>query len=245
MILDLAVADRRLAVNPATGVTQPRLPIQEMRFLSTAELDRLCAEMPGERDEILTLLLGWTGLRFGEAAALRRGDLDLLRRRIRIERAVSDVHGRLLVGSPKTHQARMIAVPGSVADRLGAYMNELEGDVLFPSAAGGHLSVTNWKRRVFDPAAARAGLTPPPLRVHDLRHTAAALAIASGASVKALQRQLGHRSATLTLDTYGHLWPDELDGLVEALDDLRRRLPADSLRTVLPNSEVVALPARL
>ena len=73
---------------------------------------------------------------------------------------------------------------------------------------------------------------PPALRVHDLRHTAESLMIASGANVKVVQHQLGHSTATLTLDRYGHLFPDELDALSSALDDLKSRTPADVLRTV-------------
>ena len=132
-------------------------------------------------------------LRFGEAAGLQRGDLHLLGRRIRIERAVSEVGGHLVLGPPKTHQARTIAIPPSVAEALGVYLTGVGGNLVFPNQVGSHLSVTNWKRRVFDPAATRAGLMPPPLRDHDLRHTAASFAIASGATVKAVQHQLGHR----------------------------------------------------
>ncbi|MET0834184.1 MAG: tyrosine-type recombinase/integrase, partial [Actinomycetota bacterium] len=65
----------------------------------------------------------------------------------------------------------------------------------------------------------RAGL-PAALRVHDLRHTCASLLIAHGASIKAVQAQLGHASATVTLDRYGHLFPEELDHLADRLDRL-------------------------
>jgi integrase len=96
-----------------------------------------------------------------------------------------------------------------------------------------------------DTAAVTAKLTPPALRVHDLRHTAASLSIASGASVKLVQRQLGHRSATLTLDTYSHLFADDLDALSDALDGLKSRAPADSVRIPETPGEVVSLVDRL
>jgi integrase len=204
-ILDLAVADRRIALNPATGVGQPRLSMHEMRFLGASDLEALAEAMPSQRDRVLTLLLGWCGPRFGEVAALTRADVDVLRRRLRIERAVAEVRGEIVLGTPKTHQARTVVLPPFLAEVLAAYMRSVPKEpaaLLFPDAAGGYLRVTTWKRRVFDPAAGRAKLTPPSLRVHDLRHTAASLAIASGASIKAVQTQLGHRSATLTLDRY-------------------------------------------
>jgi integrase len=86
-------------------------------------------------------------------------------------------------------------------------------------------------------------LTPPALRVHDLRHTAASFSITAGATVKAVQRQLGHRSATTTLDRYAHLWPDELDALGESLERLRQR-PADSVRTRADEAAVIPLESR-
>jgi site-specific recombinase XerD len=64
-------------------------------------------------------------------------------------------------------------------------------------------------------SGAPAGLNP-----HELRHTAASMAIAAGASIKALQKMLGHKSATLTLDRYGHLYPDELQDVADRLDSL-------------------------
>jgi integrase len=81
------------------------------------------------------------------------------------------------------------------------------------------------------PAAHRAGL-PETLRAHDLRHTAASLLIREGASVKAVQRSRGHKSAVMTLDRYGHLWPDELEDLAERLDRARAAAVAPSTRPI-------------
>jgi integrase len=100
---------------------------------------------------------------------------------------------------------------------------------------------THWKRRAFDPAAADAGLVPPRLRVHDLRHTAASLWISSGATVKVVQQQLGHKTATLTLDTYSHLFPDELDEQARLVDALRSVALADSVRTTGRGGDVRAI----
>jgi integrase len=96
---------------------------------------------------------------------------------------------------------------------------------LFPASGGGRIRVSNWKVRRFDPAAASVGLLPPNLRVHDPRHSC----IWSGVTVKAVQRQLGHKSATLTVDRYGHLFPGELDALATALEGLKS---ADNVRTI-------------
>lgn len=229
--------DRRIPANPVSGVPLPRLPITEQRFLRADELESLADAMPTDRDRVLTLFLGWTGVRYGEAAGLRIDAIDTLGRRARITAAVAEVRGRTIMGTPKTHSARTITFPGFLAPILGEYLGTVPRDGLaFPDRAGGPLRVTAWHRRVFTPAAEEAGLVPPPLRVHDLRHTAASLQIASGAGIKVVQRQLGHRTAVMTLDRYGHLYPDELDALSSALDGLRLRTPADSSR--IPGSVV-------
>ncbi|MBA2336304.1 MAG: tyrosine-type recombinase/integrase, partial [Acidimicrobiia bacterium] len=101
----------------------------------------------------------------------------------------------------------------------------VEGDgLMFTSPRGGPLRGSNWRARVWAPAVAGAGLDPG-LRPHDLRHSAASLMIATGGSIKAVQRQLGHARAAMTLDRYGHLYPDDLDALAVALDATRATVP--------------------
>jgi integrase len=96
---------------------------------------------------------------------------------------------------------------------------------------GGLLRLQNFRHAVFDRAARSAGLVD--LTPHGLRHTAASLAVASGADVKVVQQMLGHASATMTLDLYGHLYGDRLDEVADRMDALRtsRGLSADFLRT--------------
>jgi integrase len=163
------------------------------------------------------LVLGYCGLRFGETAALRVGDLNLKARRIRVRRSVTKVTGKGLVeGETKNHGARTVPVPKFLAPLLETEIGERADDeLLFPSRRGGYLS-DGEVRWVFDPAAKAVGvdgLTP-----HELRHTCASLAIAAGANVKVLQTLLGHKTATLTLDRYGHLFPDDLGRIADAFD---------------------------
>jgi len=176
------------------------------------------------------------------SAGLRVELVDTLRRRIRITEAVAEVRGSIIIGTPKTHASRSIVLPGFLAPILREYLATVRRfGLVFPDAVGGPLRVTNWNRRTLTPSATSVGLIPPKLRVHDLRHTAASLMIASGAGVKIVQQQLGHASATLTLDRYAHLFPDELDALSSALDGLKARTPADSSRTVAGSGTVAHL----
>lgn len=231
-LLDDAVKDSRLVRNPATGVDLPRLLAKEKRYLShvqTAALAEAC-------DEYRTLveLLAYTGLRWGEMAALRVGRVDPQRGRLEVVEAVVDVNGRMIFGSPKSHQHRSVPVPSFLREDLAAALvGKGPQDLVFTSPGGSVLRVQNFRRRVFDRAARQGDL--PGLTPHELRHTAASLAIAAGATVKGVQSMLGHASATLTLDRYGHLFGDELDAVAERLDAARNAaLPS------LARSDVVA-----
>lgn len=81
---------------------------------------------------------------------------------------------------------------------------------------GTPLDLSNWRRTVFAPAVTRCGLEP--LTPHDLRHTAASLAIQAGANVKVVQRMLGHASAAMTLDVYAGLFESDLESVASLLD---------------------------
>jgi site-specific recombinase XerD len=101
-------------------------------------------------------------------------------------------------------------------------------DLVFTAVMGGALRAQVFQRAVLAQAAQSLGLSG--LHPHALRHTAASLAIASGANIKVVQQMLGHKSATMTLDLYGHLFPDQLDEVAERMDVAARRqvaLPSD------------------
>ena len=86
---------------------------------------------------------------------------------------------------------------------------------------GGVLRNSNWRARVFAPAVAKcqkADESFPSITPHDLRHTAASVAVSAGANVKAVQRMLGHAKATMTLDTYADLFDTDLDDVADRLD---------------------------
>ncbi len=165
---------------------------------------------------LVVVTLAWVGIRWGELVALRRERVDVLRRRLDISEAATEVSGRLVWGMPKTDEPRSVTMPGFLAERIGAHLGSVEpGGLVFTGPRGGPLRYT-WRARRWLPALEAAELEP--MRVHDLRHTAASLMISTGAPIKAVQRQLGHKSAAMTLDKYGHLYDDDLDALGVALD---------------------------
>ncbi len=229
-ILDQAVSDRVLVRNPLDSVELPTVVEAEKRFLTVTEVRCLadCASTNGP----LVWTLATCGLRFGEAAALRYGDLDRDSARLAVNRSVSLVDAKpVLSPYPKGKSRRVVAVPAFVLDQLPK-----GGDpdtLLFPDSRGGFMRANNVRRRWWNRAVTAAGIYPKPddeddaeswspFTPHELRHTAASLAIQAGANIKAVQNMLGHKSAALTLDRYGHLYPSDVDAVGTAIDSLLR-----------------------
>ena len=197
----LAVAVDRGAIpsNPADGLTPGRPQRRSPEYLTLAELRQL-ADAAG-RYSAMVWLLGTTGVRIGECCALDTADVDPGRLRLVVRRA-------------KSGRGREVPIPAAVLGMLGL---DAEGP-LFRSPAGARVEPGNWRHRVFRPAAAAIGR--PGLHVHDLRHTAASLMVAAGASVRDVQAALGHASAAMTLAIYTHLFDGSLDGVGRRMDAL-------------------------
>lgn len=233
--LDLAVRDKRIPANPANGVSLPRVNTRRRRYLTADEVELLAAEAtrpPVTRVDseladayhaygLAVMVLAYCGLRWSELAALRAEHVDLLRRRLNISEAVTEINGGALSwGTPKSHEARSVPLPRFLVDELAAHLaGRAKRDLLFTTVNGDVLRNRNARRSWFDRASAaigQAGFTP-----HELRHTAASLAVSSGANVKAVQRMLGHASAAMTLDVYADLFDSDLDAVADRLDDTR------------------------
>jgi len=230
-MLDLAVRDRRLAVNPAKGARLPRKLAKPRRFLTADQVEALAVEC--EPYGLVVRFLAYTGLRWGEMAALRVRDVDLLRRRMHITRSVTEDNGRLIFDTTKTGEERTVPLPRFLAEQITASVaGKGLDDLVFEGTRGGVLRNGNFNRRTFTRAAKAIG--EPNLTPHGLRHTAASLAIAAGGNVKVVQQMLGHATASMTLDLYGHLFPDQLDDVADRLDAIGRaaaEIAADFLRT--------------
>ncbi|WEV59717.1 site-specific integrase [Bifidobacterium sp. ESL0728] len=232
-ILDDAVGDRMIARNPARGVELPRKRRRKHIYLTVSQLYNLsgaCVNKPGrvtnlDREHaVLVILLGTVGLRWGEAIGLYIRNVDMKRHRISVEQSATQVGSAIEVGTPKAGKPRTVIFPAVLDGDFSKLMKgKRPDDLLFSSADGGHLKqvapgrVDGW----FGSACRRAGI--PRMTIHDLRHTAASLMVHSGANVKAVQRQLGHASASMTLDVYADLFDDDLDAVGEAMNSILLR----------------------
>ncbi|WP_420029437.1 tyrosine-type recombinase/integrase [Mycobacterium paraintracellulare] len=219
-VFDYAVRDGAIQRNPAAGIRLSKVQGNDPRPLTHDELWRLAGVVDTARDRLLVLVAGYCGLRWGELAALRWSDVDLQSRTLRIVRAYSEEAPRGELSPVKNHQARTVPVPEIVSVELAEYETlQPKGELVFPSASGTPLRNRNWRRDVFDPAVEAQGLGITP---HNLRDTAASLAIQEGASVVAVARLLGHESAATTLNHYAGLFPTDLDDIASRLDAAAR-----------------------
>lgn len=216
--LEVAVADGLIVRNPAASVKPPKVRPRRQQFLTAEQVEEL-AEACEDRQPgagAVVFFLAWSGLRWGEAVALRWENVDIDRRRVEVKVSATEVSGRLEWGSPKTHEERAVILPQFVIDRLGP--PRPPDTLVFSAPRGGPLRNSNFRKSVWDPAVKASGM-PADLVPHDLRDTAASLMIASGASIKAVQRALGHASAAMTLDTYGGLFEDDLEDLADRMEE--------------------------
>jgi integrase len=189
-------------VDPAIfGVRPPRYEEREPRFLLWSEVERLASYCVEGR---LIVFAALTGLRQGEVFGLRRSDLDLAKRVVRVER--SSRAGTF--GKTKSGRKRVVHLTVVAAEVAAEQLACCEGgpyDLVFPSPTGRMWRKDNFMARVFRPAVRRAELAG--LTFHHLRHTYASLMVAAGTSPHVIAEQLGHRDARLVLQRYGHLYP--------------------------------------
>jgi integrase len=189
-----AVNDEIIDANPCRIVGAGRAKrVHKIRPASVEELGVLTAEMP-ERLRLMVTLASWCALRFGETIELRRGDIDLGAEVIRVRRAATRVGGSFAITTPKSDAGvRDVDIPPHIIPRIEAhlvkYVDRGRDSLIFPADNGGHLQPSTLYRHWYR-ARDKAGRSD--LRWHDLRHSGAVLAAATGASLAELMERLGH-----------------------------------------------------
>jgi integrase len=216
-ILADAVKSKRLPTNPAKGVDNlPHKTGKRRVYLSADDVHRLADESGQYR--ALVLVLAYTGIRWGEAVALRVRDVEFLRRRISVSENAVQLGVNHAVGPTKGRKTRSVPVPAFVLNELSVQcQGKAPGNLVFPARDGGYLPRPKSSAGWFAVAVTKAEVQK--ITPHDLRHTCASLAVSAGVNVLALQRMLGHTSAKVTLDTYADLFDDDLDAVGVTLDN--------------------------
>lgn len=235
-ILNDAQRDNRIWKNPARGVTNlPRkISKKERRYLTDAEVARFASAVKDPMLAVLVLVLSYTGIRWGEAIGLRVKHINFLRHRLHIRENAVEVDGTIHVGMPKSWERRTVPFPKFLAKALEQLTaGKSKDELVFANVVGSHLlrpRTSSTSGSWFAAGLRSAGLER--LTIHDLRHTAASLAISSGANVKVVQRMLGHKSAAMTLDTYADLFDDDLDDVAERMNTRGEVTAVDALARV-------------
>jgi integrase len=229
-IFNLALDHEVIQANPALqlgkGLLQKKEQKEDINPLTSDELklllDTVKKHFPGHYT--LFLLHARTGMRIGEALALKWSDLDYNGRFIKVKR--SYVRGR--ISTPKSGKTRRIDMSLQLAESLKAH--ELESkkkgfalglggmpEYVFTNKVGKLMDQGGWRRRVFKKALIKAGLRE--IRIHDMRHTYATLRISKGDNIADVSNQLGHHSVKFTWDVYYHWMPGKKKAEVDGLDD--------------------------
>jgi integrase len=197
---------------------------------SIEELRRFLSFVADEPLYPVFRMAAMTGVRRGEAIALRWRDVEFDNARLLIRQSAIAVRHKVMIQPPKTGRNRSVTLDAitlrvlrdcrsrAVADRLAAGLGRpSDDDFIFTDGEGQSLHPES-VAKVFDRRVARGGL--PRIRFHDLRHSHATHLIAAGVHVKVVSERLGHSSVAFTLDRYGHVLPNLQSDAATAVADL-------------------------
>lgn len=210
--------------NPCTDIAKPRPAKREMQVWNVEESECFLAEAKKDRLHALYVLAIATGARQGELFAMEWSDIDFEGRAVSVNKTLEELRGKLRVKHPKTAKSRRrIDLPQFAVDALHDHRKQMlaEGHATSPvfcATDGGWLRKSNFTRRSYKPILQRAEV--PPIRFHDLRHTAATFLLLLGENPKIVSERLGHGSIEITLNTYSHVLPNMQKAAADKLDRL-------------------------
>lgn len=208
-----------LASNPAQRARPPkpgRTSHQELRSWTPAQLRAFLELTAGDRLGAAWHLAAMTGMRRGEVLGLRWADLDVNGSRLSVRHTIISVDYEICSSSPKAHKARVIDLDPRTIELLEAHRERqraertewgtgyLDGDLVFARENGTPLQPDSFSH-AFQRLIADSSL--PRIRLHDLRHTHASIALAAGVPIKVVSERLGHESPAFTLKQYAHALP--------------------------------------
>ncbi|WP_235683316.1 tyrosine-type recombinase/integrase [Mycolicibacterium fluoranthenivorans] len=240
-VLGFALRSKYVATNAADHIELPSKPQSKGLALTHEQVHRLAeatanaekairyrsdtkpAQTTPEALSTMVRFLAYSGLRYGECIALRVSDIDTDKRRVTVGKSATQVRGQGLVeGDTKTHQTRTVPIlTTSLVEELTKLVDGRDpAQYVFPGPDGNAMTI-GWFNARFSKAVEALGV--PGVTPHTLRHTAGSLALQLGASVATVQKLLGHRNATTTMNVYSHMLPDDFENLSLAMDSAARK----------------------
>ncbi len=245
--LSLAERDGLIPSNPARNAKRPKIDRTEIEILSETQVNDLLRKLQGRLHYRLAALGLATGMRRGEILGLRWKDVDLDAGVLRVEQSLEQTKAGLRFKAPKTRYSnRTISLPGSIVTELRTHRREQKEErlklglgrepddaLVFRriAPATGDISplppnsvTTEWRRLV-------QSLKLPKVSIHAWRHTHASQLIDSGMDVLTISRRLGHGSASITLDVYGHRFKRKDDGAAAIFEKAFAGVLSEQTRT--------------
>lgn len=192
----------------------------EMNFWKVEEFEKFLEFVPKKGYYYtIYMLLFWTGMRLGECLALTKEDINFDENQIKINKTFHRENGKDVITTPKTNTSvRIVLIPNFLKQELVRYIGILykpeSTDRLFPIS---ERAVQIHMKRYIEKSGVKK------IRVHDLRHSHVAYLIDQGVDPLIIKDRVGHKSIEMTLNTYGHLYPNKQIGVAELLDSLNTK----------------------
>lgn len=234
-VFNYAISNEILMNNPCKKVKKLRLPHKEKNFLTENQVKILLEKSKTESPSLYPILYMaiFTGMRKGEVSALTWKDIDFKSKKISINKSM---YKNEIQKTKTEHSIRKVDMIDSLADVLSKYRQNtpLRGEYVFWGESGTPLSgdATLWRH--FNGIITKCGLKD--LTFHDLRHTYAALLIKNNVPIKYIQKQLGHSTIKMTMDTYGHLMPEVSEAAVNVLENIAKAQNGRNLKQKNPEA---------
>ena len=221
-VLNAAVQADLIVRSPCRGIKLGPVQPPTRRTLSPEDLQRLAQALPVEYQPMV-YLGGVMGLRWSEVAGLRVKHIDFLNRTLSVEETLAEVNGRLLVEAPKSRAGgRVLSVPPFIVALLAEHLARRErpgpDELVFVARRGGPVRATNFRERIWHPAAKAVGFER--LTFHGLRHVATSLMVDSGEHPRVIQYRLGHATPSLSMGLYTHVSTEADRGVSAHLESM-------------------------
>lgn len=207
-----------LTSNPFDKVDKFKLEIDKrMDIVTVNEFNEIIAQVNNDDMKLMYKLLFWTGLRLGEARALKTDDIDFNNKTISVSKSYTRLKGKDVITSPKTKSSiRTIKIDDVLAKDIKEYLNKakyiLDDNFIFRYNKVHYLSVFKAKS---------LKVLGKGLRLHDLRHSHASFLINNGVDVLLISKRLGHSNTAMTLNVYSHLYPNKENEAINIINELK------------------------
>ena len=219
MLFTWCVRYKNLASNPFDMVDRLKLETKKrMDIITVDEFNQIVEQVNNPDMKLMFKLLFWTGLRIGEARALKIDDIDFNNKTISVTKTYTHLKGKDVITTPKTKSSiRIIKIDDILIQDIKDYLNKaryiLDDNFIFRYNKSYYLAIFK------DITLKVLGKS---LRIHDLRHSHASFLINNGVDVLLISKRLGHTNTTMTLNTYSHLYPDKESEAIDLINKIKK-----------------------